>query len=83
MDPLNVSHLPNLKFLGPEKQSDSFRKTVNENLINWDSNNDILVEILELIGMFLQSVLIYSHNWYSDFFISSNIQKLFNDVVLF
>lgn len=52
VDPLNVTHLPDIKFLGPEKFAENFRKTVNENLENWDSRNDLIVEILHLIGKF-------------------------------
>lgn len=50
VDPLNVTHIPDIKFLGPEKLAENFRVTVNEKLENWDEENDLLVEILHLIG---------------------------------
>lgn len=53
LDPLNVTHIPDIKFLGPEKMAEIFRNTVNGNLENWDSRNDIIVEILHLIGKLL------------------------------
>ncbi|KAJ8953718.1 hypothetical protein NQ314_007328 [Rhamnusium bicolor] len=47
----NVSRIPDIKFLGPERLVEEYRTTVNENLENWDSQGSICLEILKLLGM--------------------------------
>lgn len=50
IDPFNVSLIPEIKFLGPEKLSESYRMTVNSNLALWNPANNTISEILQLIG---------------------------------
>nr|XP_023015192.1 E3 ubiquitin-protein ligase FANCL-like [Leptinotarsa decemlineata]XP_023015193.1 E3 ubiquitin-protein ligase FANCL-like [Leptinotarsa decemlineata]XP_023015194.1 E3 ubiquitin-protein ligase FANCL-like [Leptinotarsa decemlineata]XP_023015195.1 E3 ubiquitin-protein ligase FANCL-like [Leptinotarsa decemlineata]XP_023015196.1 E3 ubiquitin-protein ligase FANCL-like [Leptinotarsa decemlineata]XP_023015197.1 E3 ubiquitin-protein ligase FANCL-like [Leptinotarsa decemlineata]XP_023015198.1 E3 ubiqu len=51
VDPLNVSRIPEIKFLGPEPLVEAYRTTINGNLKKWDQNNDTFSEILHLIGI--------------------------------
>lgn len=67
VDPLNIKNIPDVKFLGPAKLSENFRTTVNDNLEHWDKNNDILIEILRLIGMYGNSFSLSSLSYFFHF----------------
>ncbi|KAG5864051.1 hypothetical protein JTB14_021110 [Gonioctena quinquepunctata] len=43
--------MPEIKFLGPERLVEVYRRIINNNLENWDQNNDTFTEILHLIGI--------------------------------
>lgn len=51
IDPCNIAQIPEIKFLGPGSITESYRMTMNENLEKWDPQNDIVFEILQLIGL--------------------------------
>lgn len=50
LDPCKVNELPDLKFLGPPKESEAFNKKVAANLNNWDTDGDVVEEFLKLLG---------------------------------
>lgn len=51
IDPWSNASIPNLQFLGPERLVQGFRQNVAENLINWNSDTDVVQEILKLLGL--------------------------------
>ncbi|CAH1118657.1 unnamed protein product [Phaedon cochleariae] len=51
VDPFNVTRIPEIKFLGPQRQVEALRTKMNNNLEKWDQTNDTFTEILLLLGM--------------------------------
>lgn len=56
-NPWNKGDVPEIKFLGPERQVQVFRNKISNNLTGWDSNNDIIDEILKLLGKIINIFL--------------------------
>lgn len=46
----NINNPPNLKFLRAERLLDEYRGNLVENLAKWDCNNDVINEVLKLLG---------------------------------
>nr|CAI5824344.1 unnamed protein product [Callosobruchus analis] len=51
VNPFRMSHLPEIKFLGPDRLTEPYYSNINHNILEWDANEDIFMEILKLIGL--------------------------------
>lgn len=50
VNPHNVKAVPNIKFLGPERLIEMYRTRLVENWSNWNTDGDIVTELLKLLG---------------------------------
>ncbi|KAJ8917320.1 hypothetical protein NQ315_002342 [Exocentrus adspersus] len=51
VNPSDVSRLPDIKFLGPERSVDKYRDALNANLCDWDPSGGVFSGILSLLGL--------------------------------
>nr|CAH7766863.1 unnamed protein product [Callosobruchus chinensis] len=51
INPFRMSELPEIKFLGPDRLTEPYYSNINHNILEWDANEDIFMEILKLIGL--------------------------------
>lgn len=49
-NPVDIRDLPQIKFLGPHNIVKKYNEIVNRNFLNWNPNEDILSELLKLLG---------------------------------
>lgn len=50
INPMDVSRLPEITFLGPERLVEEYRNTLNSNITEWEPKNGMFSETLKLLG---------------------------------
>ncbi|VEN48379.1 unnamed protein product [Callosobruchus maculatus] len=51
INPFRMCQLPEIKFLGPDRLTESYYSNINRNILEWNANEDVFMEILKLIGL--------------------------------
>lgn len=56
-NPNDIRHLPQIKFLGPHNAVKKYNEVVSRNFLNWNPNEDVLSELVKLLGEMLISII--------------------------
>ncbi|XP_018562738.1 E3 ubiquitin-protein ligase FANCL [Anoplophora glabripennis] len=51
LNPVDVSRLPEIKLLGPERLVEEYRSNLNSNISEWEPKNGVFSETLKLLGL--------------------------------